>query len=738
MSEHVFFAPCAIGVEELLAGELVDLGADQVQVRSAGVQFAGPLEAGYRACLWSRLAARVLLRLGSVDGGSSDALHASVMALLDWSEHVNPDGTLAVDVVGRTPELRHSGFAAQRVKDGICDALREACGRRPSVDRQDPDVRVNLHLLRGVGDLSIDLAGEALHRRGYRRGQGPAPLKETVAAALLLRAGWPRIASAGGALVDPLCGAGTILIEGAWMAADIAPGLDRSRFGLHGWRGHDRELWAALRSEAGERRVAGLARLETRFLGGEPDARSHRAALDAAESAGLGDHLRLRRCQLADLETDGLGELGLVATNPPYGERLGGSEEEVRWLYRALGSWLAERPAGWEAAVLAGSDELGKATGWRARKRYNLRNGPLRCALITFDLDPARRLRAREAPAEAPAEAAAAATDDDPRADDPKLAAGAGELANRLKRCLRQLKGWLRGPARTDCYRIYDRDLPEFNFALDRYGDALVLQEYKPPASVDPELAERRLAAAARVVAEVCDVPREQVIVKQRRRLRGADQYRSQQQPPRYREVSEAPVRLLVELERYLDTGLFLDHRPLRRRIGAEAAGKRFLNLFCYTASATVHAAAGGASETTSVDLNPRYLDWARRNLALGGFAEAQHELVAADVVEWLKTPRRAFDLALLDPPTFSNSKRTETVLDTQRDHVALIQGALDQLKREGVLYFSTNTRRFSFDAEAVAALNVEATEITRQTIDPDFERTPQIHRAWRIVRPSA
>ncbi|HMW43989.1 MAG TPA: THUMP domain-containing protein, partial [Plasticicumulans sp.] len=255
-----FFATAPRGVEPLLAAELAALGAAPVREGRGGVSFGGPLETAYRVCLWSRTASRVLRLLARVPAADADALYAGVLDL-PWEDHLDPDGTLAVDFVaaGRSA-IRHTQFGAQRVKDAVCDRLRERCGRRPSVDRAAPDLRINVHASGETADVALDLSGESLHRRGYREDGALAPLKENLAAALLLKAGWPAIVEAGGALLDPMCGSGTFVIEAALIAADRAPGLLRPDWGFFGWCGHDAGLWRLLVLEARERAAAGLAK----------------------------------------------------------------------------------------------------------------------------------------------------------------------------------------------------------------------------------------------------------------------------------------------------------------------------------------------------------------------------------------------------------------------------------------------------------------------------------------------
>ncbi|HET6498756.1 MAG TPA: THUMP domain-containing protein, partial [Coriobacteriia bacterium] len=258
---HHLFAPAPVGLERVLAEELRACGAVRVRPGRAGVAFEGPLETAYRACLWSRVASRVLLRVAEVPAPSPDALFEGALAV-PWEHHLSPQRTLAVDVVASRSPIGHTGFATLKVKDAIVDRLRARSGARPDVDRVTPDVRVNVALRGEKAVLSVDLSGERLHRRGYRAPgvQAAAPLKENLAAGVLLLADWPRIAAAEGALVDPLCGSGTLVLEAALMACDIAPGSLRDRWGLTGWLGHDAGVWARLLAEAAERREAGAAR----------------------------------------------------------------------------------------------------------------------------------------------------------------------------------------------------------------------------------------------------------------------------------------------------------------------------------------------------------------------------------------------------------------------------------------------------------------------------------------------
>ncbi len=709
-----FFASCPKGLEGLLAQELEGFGATLGKPQVAGVTFSGPLEVAYRACLWSRLANRVLLVLAKVPAADSKALYEGVKQI-DWSEHLNADISFAVDFNGTNSQLRHTRFGAVLVKDALVDQFRERFGERPNVDAKNPDLRINVFLHRDEAQIALDLSGASLHQRGYRLDVGKAPLKENLAAAILLRAGWPELAQQGYALIDPLCGSGTLLLEGALMAADIAPGLLRNKFGFERWLGHVPALWKRLRSEAVEHRAEGLARSPLWLRGFDLDKRIVAQARGNIQRAGLESWIEINQAALADfapIVPEGMPVL--LLTNPPYGERLGEDAELVE-LYRVLGQKARTYCAGGQLAVFTGNAPLVKQMRLRAEKQYAFFNGALPCKLFLYGVAAERK---------APGPVAEVAA-----AQQHALTPGAQMFANRLAKNLKQLRRWAR-KNEIECYRVYDADMPEYAVAIDLYGDWVHVQEYRAPKSIDEEKAKERLYDVLAALPQVLEVAPERIAVKQRRRQIGKGQYERQSARGDLIEVREHGCRLLVNLFDYLDTGLFLDHRPMRQRIQQEAAGKRVLNLFCYTGAATVHAAVGGASETVSVDLSNTYLEWARQNLALNGF-EQGHRLVRSDCLEWLQGNRKPFDLIFMDPPTFSNSKKLKGVMDIQADHVALIDAAMASLCPDGVLYFSNNFTKFKLDEGLATRYAVE--EISASTLDPDFKRNQKIHRCWMV-----
>ncbi|WP_109513577.1 bifunctional 23S rRNA (guanine(2069)-N(7))-methyltransferase RlmK/23S rRNA (guanine(2445)-N(2))-methyltransferase RlmL [Pseudomonas ovata] len=731
---YELYLTCPKGLEGLLIEEATGLGLEEAREHTSAIRGLADMETAYRLCLWSRLANRVLLVLKRFPMSNAEDLYHGVLDV-EWQDHLEADGSIAVEFSGHGSGIDNTHFGALKVKDAIVDKLRTPDGLRPSVDKINPDLRVHLRLDRGQAILSLDLSGHSLHQRGYRLQQGAAPLKENLAAAILIRAGWPRIAAEGGALADPMCGVGTFLVEAGMIAADIAPNLKRERWGFSAWLGHVPALWRKLHDEALARAEAGLAKTPSWIRGYEADPRLIQPGRNNIERAGLSDWIKVYQGEVGTFEprTD-QNQKGLVICNPPYGERLG-DEASLLYLYQNLGERLRQACLGWEAAVFTGAPDLGKRMGIRSHKQYAFWNGALPCKLLLLKVQPDQFVTGER---RSPEQRQAALEEPVPVRDESKpavveqarLSEGGQMFANRLQKNLKQLGKWVRREG-IECYRVYDADMPEYAVAVDLYGDWVHVQEYAAPKSIDPAKASARLFDALAAIPQALGIDKSRVVVKRRERQSGTRQYERQAAQGQFIEVGEGGLRLLVNLTDYLDTGLFLDHRPMRMRIQKEAAGKRFLNLFCYTATATVHAAKGGARSTTSVDLSRTYLDWARRNLSLNGFSE-KNRLEQSDVMAWLRECREEYELIFIDPPTFSNSKRMEGVFDVQRDQVELIDLAMARLAPGGVLYFSNNFRKFVLDEHIAQRYVVE--EVSGQTMDPDFSRNDRIHRAWKIT----
>ena len=391
-----FFATTAKGMEELLARELSDLfrdaglGADVVVGKPgrAGVPFQGSIEAAYRACLFSRVANRILLPIHHFPAASPEKLYGGVKAIR-WGDHLSARDTIAVDFSATHSQITHSQYGAQKTKDAICDQLRSVSGERPSVDLENPDIRINVYLRNDEATVSIDLSGESLHARAYRGDHVNAPLKENLAATILMLGGFPEIladAANGKAvgLVDPMCGSGTLALEAALLATRTAPGYFRKRWGFLAWKKHDPMLWERLKKEAESARILDPKKLP-KIVGYDQDPKAVTAAIANAEAAGMKGIVHFEKRELAVAEVPPGLDGGLFIVNPPYGERLG-EEEELKPLYRLIGDTMKKKFQGWKGGVFTGSSVLAKEVGLKADRRHVLFNGPIECRLLTYSL----------------------------------------------------------------------------------------------------------------------------------------------------------------------------------------------------------------------------------------------------------------------------------------------------------------------------------------------------------------
>jgi 23S rRNA (guanine2445-N2)-methyltransferase / 23S rRNA (guanine2069-N7)-methyltransferase len=725
MAQHKFTVTAARGMLPLLAKELAAMGIKQTKQEQGNIRFSGSLEDAYRVCLWSRIAIRVLLPIKHIPAGSTDELYEGIKEI-EWEHHIaESDATIAVDFNSFRSKIKHSQFGAQRVKDGIVDRLRSINDERPSVDLYQPDVRINVYVKHNQATVSIDLSGESLHKRGYRVETTKAPLKEHLAAAILMSSDWPTLAKQGWGLLDPMCGSGTFLIEAAMIAADIAPGIFRDYFGFMYWKQHDKAAWQTLKAEAERRRHSGLSRLPY-ITGGDIDESAVEAAKANIVEAGLAERVHVESCALLDwpAKREQLPEAGLMVCNPPYGERIG-DRDNLSHLYEALGNIITESYPQWRTSLITDNASLGKLTGLTVFDSAPFDNGPIACEVIQY--------RAPRRAAKQLTKPSTSIVNSEVTLKEYERSSHAEMFANRLKKNLKHLGKWAR-KNEVSCYRVYDADLPDYAVAIDIYNDHAHVQEYAPPKSIDPEKAVQRLNDVMHVLPEVLEIPSNHVSLKVRQKQRGTQQYEAQAKLNQRFEVQESGLKFWVNLTDYLDTGLFLDHRITRQMLMADAAGKDFLNLFAYTGSGTVYAAAGNAKSTTTVDMSNTYLDWAKDNMALNGFTGDKHRYIRANCIEWLQQAQqetKRYDLIFLDPPTFSNSSRMEDVFDIQRDHVELITSAANLLTENGLLYFSTNNRQFKLGIEALADLKIE--DISTQTLPKDFERNHKIHFCWKI-----
>ncbi|WP_318456920.1 bifunctional 23S rRNA (guanine(2069)-N(7))-methyltransferase RlmK/23S rRNA (guanine(2445)-N(2))-methyltransferase RlmL [Photobacterium leiognathi] len=705
-----YLAITSRGLENLLADELEQLGAQNIQVVHAGVRFKAEQATAYRCCLWTRISSRIIQVLSEFNVRDDMDLYLGATAI-NWMNYFDSNTRIVVDFNGTNREIRNSQYGAMKIKDAIVDRFTKADLRRPNIDRERPDLRVHMRLSGEKGILGLDMAGSGLHQRGYRSEAGKAPLRETHAAALVIKSGWTPEQP----LLDPMCGSGTLLIEAAMMAAEIAPGLKRKRWGFESIKDFDKDAWMEIHAEATVKSRRGPAKVTTKFFGREMDRRVLAVARDNAGRAGVKELIDFEYGDATQLVRPEGFETGVILCNPPYGERLGTTPELIS-LYKEFGNRLKLAFAGSVAAIYSSSNELLSCMRMRADKQFKLRNGALDCVLKTY-LITAGSVQKEEGQAEG------VIVQEDVAPD----------FANRLKKNIAKLGKWAKREG-IECYRIYDADIPNYNAAIDKYKDYIIIQEYAAPKSVSEELARRRIMDILRATIEVTGVESNKVILKVRERQKGKSQYQKLSSAERHMVVEEYGVELKVNLYDYLDTGLFLDHRITRRMLGKMAPGKDFLNLFSYTGSATVHAAVGGAKTTTTVDMSNTYLRWAQENMELNNQVGSQHEFIQADCLQWLQEVDDTFDLIFIDPPTFSNSKRMKQSFDIQRDHIMLMENLKRMLRPEGQIVFSNNKRHFKMDLDKLNELGLHAKNISDKTLPMDFAKNKQIHNCWIIT----
>lgn len=720
------------GFETLLFHELrkiLQSCDSQVTKQYGGVEVIGDIENAYRVCLHSRLANRVFCQLKTFKVEDEDELYKGISEI-DWSEHFAARNTFAVSATLSRSNMDHTHYASLKIKDAIVDQFRERFDARPTVERTHPDVHIHINIHKNQAKLSLDLSGESLHKRGYRIEHAGAPLKEHLAASMIAHAGWTFDSAKTHRFVDPMCGSGTFAIEAAMIAANIAPGLDRDYFGFLNWNSHDSALWATCLEQAEEQVVNSV---DTQIFASDYDANAIQIAKDNAERAGVEDLIDFSHQEIATFSIEPGTRPAIILCNPPYGERLQ-SEQGLASLYGEIGNSL-KRLAPAEAHIISANPDLLHRLRLSRHYKKTLRNGPIDCLLASFQIAETDSKPAEIIARQPVSEESADLKDYQQESITP--------LLNRLQKNAKHMGRWAKRNE-VHCYRVYDADLPEFSFALDIYQSEVNpaihwyhLQEYQAPKTIEEKKAESRIELAKQAVKQVFAIEDQYLFSKTKKRQRGNQQHQKQDSQGELFQVKEGAASLLINLSDYLDSGLFLDHRLTRQLISNYASNKTVLNLFCYTGSAGVQAALGGAKQVLNVDMSTTYLKWAQENYDINQLSdESKYQFLRADVVELLNNPARfdieqKFDMVLLDPPSFSNSSKMIESLDILRDHEDLVEKSMQLLDKKGLLIFFTSKKGFKISP--VLAEKYQVTEITRDTISEDYKRRPGIHKVWEI-----
>ncbi len=721
-----FFARCASGFETVLAQELRGMGLHRVRPLHGGVAFFGARADGYRTCLWSRVATRIQLVLARVPAANADELYQNAVAF-HWEKHVRDGATIAVQAHGTNANLRNTQFTALKVKDALCDCLREVRGTRPDVDARQPDFAVNVALHEERATLFFNLSGESLHRRGYRQEgvQTEAPLKETLAAGILLAAGWEALAQEGGVLVDPMCGSGTFAVEGALIAAGMAPGLLRERWGFEGWVQHDRQAWEELLEEA--RAMAAQPYTAARIIAGDIDESAVQIAHDNATRAKVSSLVRFHVDDAANLARylRGVrGARGLLVANPPYGLRLL-SQAALPQVRAALSTAVDALPRGWQVTLVTPDLGMDTELGRVPDEVISCFNGPIEAWVRRYDLTSSEPLT-QEAVSLSGVQRSV------------RIADGASaQYAGRLRKVAKERTRWAR-KAGVTCFRVYDADLPDYPVSVDVFQGAgsnegqlfAVIEERPRPRSVDVQRAGRHFADAVVLTAAVLDIPLENVVQKPWATDALYDRTR-EAMGERVACVSEGGWLYDVDLLGTSGKNLPLDLRLVREYIGEHAAGARFANLFAAGDAATVSAAGGGARLTVTVDASKERLDWTAAVLRLNDLSGKQHGFVAQDVRAWLAREakaRRTYDLVLCSPPAFLAARGAQEAWNLANDLSKLLRLISRVLAPDGSCVLVLPAQGPVPDGALTCR------DMTAKMIPHDFERSREHQRIYVLT----
>ena len=723
-----FFARCAAGFEDVLAQELATLSLRRVRAQVGGVSFSGRKADAYACCLWSRIATRVQLVVARVDATDAQALYEGVRSI-SWEHQVREGATLAVSAHGTNDELRNTAFVALKVKDAICDRLREVRGTRPDIDGKDPDLSVNVAVHPKKATVYVNLSGASLHRRGYRQEgvQSAAPLKETLAAGMLYASGWLETMEAGGALVDPMCGSGTLAIEAAMMLAHLAPQALRTRWGFEGWAGHDEAVWERVlersAAEVDYARMAGAPLILAGDIDGDvvrlARANAERAGVDGLidffvdDAANLGRHLRgvVRR----------VGS-GLLVVNPPYGERLL-TDSDLPRVRDALAAAVDALPRTWSAFVMSPDAGIESALGRQATSVLPCHNGPIPVDVRGFDLgcDP----RTVEVAALSGAQCRV-------RVADPASA----QFAARFRKAARDRLRWARREG-VSCLRLYDADVPDFAFAIDLFEDEggtrhVLVAEHPRPAAVDERRSLRRLFDACRLVAAILGIAEQDVVCRAWERGGGA-------RPNRERErlelvVREAGMAFGVDLAGKPDCGLPLDERGLRARVAVLARGRRVAVMGGLASATAVVAAASGASFVAVQEAWPDRVRLVETSLARNGVGGRRCAVTRAETDAWIARElkaRRTYDVVVVAPQL--RAADAESMGRLER----LAERAAGLLSRTGVLILCWRAHEGSAGTLLPRPAGLNGTDVSAQIAQADFERSRVGLRCLECTRTS-
>lgn len=703
-----FVSTCAAGLEDLVADELTSFGADISSSRKGEIRWSATLEAGYRTCLWSRFSSRLILVLSEFTIDTTDDLYEAAKTIT-WEDHLSREDSFAVDcVLAASGPVTNSMFGALRIKDGLVDRFRERHGVRPDVQTQRPTVRVYLQVHGNRALLGLDLSGEGLHRRGYRVDSGPAPLKENLAAAIMALSGW----NGSSYLIDPMCGSATLLIEAAMMKADSAPGLGRTYFGLFGWLGHQKSVWDELVAEALDREASAREQKWPPLIGYDGSRSAVLAARKNIAQAGFADRIQVAQQELHQLKNN-FEQPGFLVCNPPYGERLSDSQS-VKHLYRHMGDRFRDQFPGWQIALFTAAPDYADRFKLHLDKSVKIFNGPLVCRLFKGSPQAAAvpaALRKWQISKEFNQDAAT-------------------ELGNRLKKNFRKFHSWA-CDKNLDWYRLYDRDLPQFNVTIDVTNSFLHIREFPPPRGKDHRIAEERFREVTRTVRTLFAASRDQVMVHRSASARKGPKKGGAR--TKQTEIQEGKALFMVGGEADPEGTFFPDQRFVRSYLDQAAGRGTFLSIFDTSGGAAISVALGGAQQTVTLGVGSRNVETLVNNFSRNGLHPENHKIITDSVMSWLKKSRQPFDLIYICLRKKQYRQTDSSIFKVGSDHRFLIDRTIAGLSKGGRLVVSSLLPNFELDPAVMDAYRCRT--MSKKLVSPDVTRGARNFRCWEISR---
>ncbi|AYN24706.1 bifunctional 23S rRNA (guanine(2069)-N(7))-methyltransferase RlmK/23S rRNA (guanine(2445)-N(2))-methyltransferase RlmL [Buchnera aphidicola] len=693
---NYLFASTNFGCEKFLEQELLSLGGKNIKIIKGGVYYEGEDLILYNSLMWSRISSRIFLCIKKFTIKNSDDLYHNTYNI-NWTKILYLENNFLVKFNGTNNIIRNSLFGSLTIKDSIVDKFYQKYSIRPNINLITPDIRITAYLFQNSVHIMLDLSGDALNKRGYRKFFDVAPIKENLSSAIILSSGWKKNTP----LIDPMCGSGTLLIEAAMMSSDRAPGLTRKKWGFQSWKGYNEKIWKEVLKNAKERFKIGIKKcVKNYFIGYDCNPNIIEKAQKNAINANLENIVNFVKCDLSNLKNPyQKQEIGTLISNPPYGERYK-TENNLIALYIELGVISRKHFKNWKLSVFSSSEFLLKFLQMKSYENFIFKNGSLNCTLKNYEIF--------------------SNTINDK----------SQEYQNRLQKNFKKLKKW-NDLQEIECFRVYDSDLPNYKIIVDVYKKWLVIQEYQAPKLIHHKEAHKRLCNAIYHSKEILSIPTNNIVIKFRKKQKNKEQYQKLFNSGSFFIIKEYHVKLLVNLIDYLDTGLFSENRLVRKLLGEMSKGKDFLNLFAYTGAASVYAGLGKARSTTTVDISNTYIGWSMRNMSLNNLTNSKNVFIQKDCLEWIVLTKKKFDLIFINPPTFSNSKRMKKSFELKRDYIELMINLKRILRKDGNIVFSSSTHNFEIDCNNIKKINLHAKNITNLTQTKDHLK--KNYHSWLI-----